>query len=288
MPAFALDRLDPSRTGGDLLLQICAGQRDTVVHAVRELMRVMAGTFTPRWSLDGFQAAQRNANPHASTRNLFAFRDGTANPDVTDEALMRRARSGSPTPESPPWATGGTYMVVRTIRQHVEFWDRVGMLEQEQMIGRYRVVRRAAGRRHRVREPGLSVGPEGQADPAQRPYPAGQPAHAADRRPADPAPSLQLQPRLRRGRRPGSGAPVRRLQPGPRAPVRHDPAAARSRADDRLHHPGRGRLFLRPARRLGSGRLGRVGAGTDLSAAGSVAPWHNARTTPPGRSAGST
>jgi deferrochelatase/peroxidase EfeB len=137
MPAFPLDRLDPSRTGGDLLIQICAGQRDTVVHTVRELMRVMAGTFTPRWSLDGFQAAQRNADPHASTRNLFAFRDGTANPDLTDAALIRKLVWADG--HEPPFAAGGTYMVVRAIRQHVEFWDRVGMLEQEQMIGRYRV-----------------------------------------------------------------------------------------------------------------------------------------------------
>ncbi len=137
MPAFALDRLEPSRTGGDVLVQICAGQRDTVVHTVRELMRVIAGTFTLRWSLDGFQAAQRAANPHASTRNLFAFRDGTANPDVRDEALMRQLVWAAA--DERPFAAHGTYMVVRAIRQHVEFWDRVGMLEQEQMIGRYRV-----------------------------------------------------------------------------------------------------------------------------------------------------
>src|SRR6202012_384165 len=55
MCAFALDRLDPRQTGGALLLQVCAGQRDTVVHTVRELMRVIAGPFTPRWSIDGFQ-----------------------------------------------------------------------------------------------------------------------------------------------------------------------------------------------------------------------------------------
>jgi deferrochelatase/peroxidase EfeB len=163
MPAFALDRLDPSRTGGDLLVQICAGQRDTVVHAVRELMRVMAGTFTPRWSLDGFQAAQRNANPHASTRNLFAFRDGTANPDVTDEALMRELVWADA--DEPPFAAGGTYMIVRTIRQHVEFWDRVGMLEQEQMIGRYRVSGAPLGGATEYENPDYPSDPKGNRIP---------------------------------------------------------------------------------------------------------------------------
>jgi len=163
MRAFPLDRLDPSRTGGDLLVQVCAGQRDTVVHTVRELMRVMAGTFTARWSLDGFQAAQRNANPHASTRNLFAFRDGTANPDVTDEALMRQLVWADA--DDSPFAAGGTYMVVRAIRQHVEFWDRVGMLEQEQMIGRYRVSGAPLGGTTEFENPDYPEDPEGKRIP---------------------------------------------------------------------------------------------------------------------------
>jgi deferrochelatase/peroxidase EfeB len=163
MPAFALDRLDPNRTGGDLLVQICAGQRDTVVHTVRELMRVMAGTFTARWSLDGFQAAQRNANPHASTRNLFAFRDGTANPDVTDQALMRQLVWADA--NEPPTAAGGTYVVVRAIRQHVEFWDRVGMLEQEQMIGRYRVSGAPLGGTTEYENPDYPSDPKGKRIP---------------------------------------------------------------------------------------------------------------------------
>jgi deferrochelatase/peroxidase EfeB len=163
MRAFPLDRLDPSRTGGDLLVQVCAGQRDTVVHTVRELMRVMAGTFTPRWSLDGFQAAQRNANPHASTRNLFAFRDGTANPDVTDDALMRQLVWADA--DEPAFASGGTYMVVRAIRQHVEFWDRVGMLEQEQMIGRYRVSGAPLGGTTEFENPDYPEDPEGKRIP---------------------------------------------------------------------------------------------------------------------------
>ena len=110
MPTFALDEIDPTRTGGDVLLQICAGQRDTVVHTVRELMRSVAGKLAVRWTIDGFQTAQRGPKPNSSTRNLFAFRDGTANPAVTDAALMNRLiwadASSEPawTAEGPTWS----------------------------------------------------------------------------------------------------------------------------------------------------------------------------------------
>ena len=161
MPAFALDELDPARTGGDVLLQVSAGQRDTVVHTVREIMRAVAGHLTIRWMLDGFQTAARDRDPKASTRNLFAFRDGTANPDVTDAKLMDeliwvRAASGEPA-----WTTGGTYMVVRTIRQHVEFWDRVGLLEQERLIGRRRVSGAPLGGTYEFEDPRYDLDPSG-------------------------------------------------------------------------------------------------------------------------------
>jgi deferrochelatase/peroxidase EfeB len=126
MPSFANDKLDPARCHGDVLLQICANQRDTVVHALREIMRPIRGTFVLRWTLDGFQSAERSKG---SKRNLFGFRDGTSNPDVRDDAAMKRLIW---TPE------GGTFQVVRAIRMHVEFWDRVGLREQENMIGRTR------------------------------------------------------------------------------------------------------------------------------------------------------
>jgi deferrochelatase/peroxidase EfeB len=163
MPAFALDELDPARTGGDVLVQVCAGQRDTIVHTVRELMRGIAGQLTVRWTIDGFQTAQRGPHPNSSTRNLFAFRDGTANPSVTDAALMNRLVWAAG--DEPRWTAGGTYMVVRTIRQHVEFWDRVGMLEQEQMIGRDRVTGAPLGGKHEYDDPRFDLDPDGERIP---------------------------------------------------------------------------------------------------------------------------
>ncbi|HUB76834.1 MAG TPA: Dyp-type peroxidase, partial [Solirubrobacteraceae bacterium] len=123
MAPFADDILDPARTGGDVLVQICANHRDTVVHTVRELTRAVAGNLAIRWTLDGFQGAQRGPTQRSSRRNLFAFRDGTANPDVGDERLMRELIWIGRRNREPRWALDGTYMVVRTIRMHVEFWD---------------------------------------------------------------------------------------------------------------------------------------------------------------------
>jgi deferrochelatase/peroxidase EfeB len=165
MPAFAHDELDPLRSGGDVLVQICAGQRDTVVHTYRELMRAVAGNLVIRWTIDGFQSAQRGPSPHNSRRNLFAFRDGTGNPDVTDTALMNKLIWVQPGAGEPGWAVGGTYLVARTIRMHVEFWDRVGLLEQEQMIGRDRVTGAPLGGSGEFQDPDFPSDPKGKRIP---------------------------------------------------------------------------------------------------------------------------
>lgn len=165
MRTFAQDEIDPAATGGDVILQICAGQRDTVVHTVRTLMSAVAGHLTVRWMLDGFQSAFRGPNQHSSRRNLFAFRDGTGNPDTGDAALMDRLIWVDRRAASPRWTAGGTYMVVRRIRMFVEFWDRVGMLEQEQMIGRYRVSGAPLGGSHEFENPDYGADPHGRRIP---------------------------------------------------------------------------------------------------------------------------
>ena len=144
MPTFPVDELDPAQSHGDVLLQINANQRDTVVHTLRELLRTVRGTLQLRWTIDGFSGAARGPTPRNHPRNLFAFRDGTANPDTTNSAKMEKLVWAGP--GEPAWAAGGTYQIVRIIRMHVEFWDRVGLSEQQNMIGRLRHDRGSAGR----------------------------------------------------------------------------------------------------------------------------------------------
>jgi deferrochelatase/peroxidase EfeB len=165
MPSFPNDELDPLRSHGDLLVQVCAGHRDTVTHTVRELMRVVAGRLTPRWRIDGFQSAKRGPSPRNSPRNLFAFRDGTANPDTSDASAMKRLVWVEPRSSEPQWANGGTYVVLRTIRMHVEFWDRVGMFEQQNMIGRDRVTGAPLGGSNEFQDPRYDLDPHGNRIP---------------------------------------------------------------------------------------------------------------------------
>ncbi|WP_187313563.1 iron uptake transporter deferrochelatase/peroxidase subunit [Actinosynnema mirum] len=137
LPRFKGDALDPARSGGDLCVQACANDPQVAVHAVRNLARIGFGRAAVRWSQLGFGRTSSTSTAQATPRNLFGFKDGTNNLKAEDPAALERhvwVRDG----DGPAWMTGGTYLVARRIRMHVETWDRAPLAEQEAITGRHK------------------------------------------------------------------------------------------------------------------------------------------------------
>ncbi|HTZ45647.1 MAG TPA: Dyp-type peroxidase [Jatrophihabitans sp.] len=130
MPVFRNDTPEADWTGGDLILQVCSNASDSVHHALRTITRATRGMMQLEWKIMGFHSDPR---PSGAPRNLFAYKDGIVNPDETEGLVWIDKNSGQP-----EWAIGGTFMVVRLIRMLLEFWDRIGIPEQNAIIGRDR------------------------------------------------------------------------------------------------------------------------------------------------------
>lgn len=137
MTRFPNDALDARQCHGDLLLQICANTNDTVIHALRDIIKHAPDLLSVRWRREGFisdHAARSNGTE--TPINLLGFKDGTANPDTHNNALMDEILWVTHGQDEPAWTWGGSYQAVRIIQFHVEFWDRTPLGEQQRIFGR--------------------------------------------------------------------------------------------------------------------------------------------------------
>ena len=66
-------------------------------------------------------------------RNLFGFKDGTANVKAEETKALDQHIWVS---DGPEWIRGGSYLVARKIAMTIESWDRTTLQEQERVIGR--------------------------------------------------------------------------------------------------------------------------------------------------------
>jgi deferrochelatase/peroxidase EfeB len=138
---FPNDAPDAALMHGDLTLQICANTQDTNIHALRDIVKNLSKFLILKWKQEGNvpTVSARQGEVKQSARNFLGFRDGSANPDAENGPLMQKLVWIGPEQQEPDWSIGGTYQVVRIIRNFVERWDRTPLGEQEAIIGRNRI-----------------------------------------------------------------------------------------------------------------------------------------------------
>ncbi|MFG2209019.1 iron uptake transporter deferrochelatase/peroxidase subunit [Streptomyces sp. NPDC048638] len=157
LPKFPGDNLDKARSGGDLFIQACADDPQVAVHAIRNLARIGFGKVAIRWSQLGFGKTSSTTPDAQTPRNMFGFKDGTHNIAGTDDAALdahvwvgeKEAKDDA------AWMAGGSYLVARRIRMHIETWDRTSLKEQEDVFGRNKGEGAPAGKKHERDAPHL-------------------------------------------------------------------------------------------------------------------------------------
>ena len=141
MPKIAHDSLQENLCDGDILFQICADDRQVCFHAVRNLIRMSSGRATVRFLENGFIKGGKGETP----RNLFGFKDGTANVEHDTRAGYNEVVWANAT--EPNWFQNGSYLGYRKIKMLLEIWDRSSLTDQEDTFGRHKVSGAAYGRK---------------------------------------------------------------------------------------------------------------------------------------------
>ncbi|GHJ39768.1 putative peroxidase [Streptomyces sp. TS71-3] len=133
LPRFSRERIAAEARGGDLLLQICAGNALLLSVAAAALLDQAGDRVRERWR----QSARRGTNVPfggglAAQRNTLGFIDGIVGPHTTAEQERDLWLAG------PPAVAGGTLAVLRRMELDLPRFAALSVAEQEAVFGRHR------------------------------------------------------------------------------------------------------------------------------------------------------
>ncbi|AZN41118.1 iron uptake transporter deferrochelatase/peroxidase subunit [Paenibacillus albus] len=131
--------IDKEISGGDICVQVCANDQQVAFHAVRNLIRLSTGHASLKWMQEGFASG----TPGKTPRNLFGFKDGTANKLHDSSAGYDQVVWAGDNELG--WMQGGSYLAYRKIQMKLESWDRTSLADQEATFGRSKLSGAAFG-----------------------------------------------------------------------------------------------------------------------------------------------
>ncbi len=190
-------------------------------------MRATRRSLTLRWLMPGFQQPNTLGPGAMSTRNLLGFKDRTSNPDGSDAGSMEQLVWLTEGDDPAGWTAGGSYMVVRLIRNRVEFWDRTSLRTQELIIGRSKASGAPLDGGREVDVPDYAGDPKGDRTPLKAHIRLANPRTEKTESAPDPSARLLVLARLRRGWAARSGPALCELPARPRRGLCGDPTAPR-------------------------------------------------------------
>ncbi|MEV7286856.1 Dyp-type peroxidase [Streptomyces sp. NPDC093252] len=136
LPRFSRERIAAGARGGDLLLQICAGDALLVPVVAAALLDQAGDRVRERWRQFGRRGTEVPvAEGRSAPRNLLGFIDGIVGPNTAAEQERDLWLAG------PSAVAGGTLAVLRRMELDLTRFAALSVAEQEAVFGR----RRASG-----------------------------------------------------------------------------------------------------------------------------------------------
>ncbi|WP_189211283.1 Dyp-type peroxidase [Actinokineospora fastidiosa] len=133
LPEFDRERISPAARGGDLLLQVCAGDAVVPSVAAAALLDQAGDRIRERWRQAGRRGSTVAVNQDLTApRNVFGFLDGIVGPHTTAQQRRDLWLAG------PPPVAGGTIAVLRRMELDLRRFATLSVSDQEAVFGRRR------------------------------------------------------------------------------------------------------------------------------------------------------